>query len=289
MATLEDWLQWKQVCALALCRLTTQSALCEMVGRRFRQYVAGYASGSGFVSALSPQDAWHGFETYFQLHRTRQGKGYKEWLFARGPDPASDQAAALAAVESGVSLLLRNVVREHLRQELPSSRCFSTQEFVDGVDSSSMTLEELLPGPSDTQAEVEQRELEQLAHALVGDCLAQLTTRERIALLARELGLSCRHPGAQKAAGCDRTALAQAFPIALGKIARQVARVHSSEPRGFLASLTIQVFQAVREALFQWLRSDKARSALLIPVEDMVGERLTMAEGVGTGQDDGSP
>lgn len=272
MATLEDWLQWKQLCALALCRPMTQSALRDLVGRRFRQYVAGYASGPGSGTALEPRDAWHGFETYFQLHRTRQGKGYKEWLFARGPDPAADPAAALAAVESGVSLLLRNVVREHLRQERPSWRCLSTQESALGPDGPGLTLDELLPGPSDTLAEVERRELERLGQALVADCLDQLSIRERIALLARELGLSCRHAGAQQAAGCDRTALAQAFPAALKKIARQVAGAHPGESRGFLAALTLQVFQAVREALFQWLRADKARSTLLTPLEEVLGK-----------------
>ncbi len=264
MTSVDHWREWKARCALALCAPAAQEALRDFVARRTRTYLAASRARGGPAEDPDEREAWHGFETYFVLNRRRSGKSYKDWLFARGTDPAAPGAPTLPALESGASLLLRDVVRERLRRERAPARVRSLQEPVAGAGQAvAVTLEDLLPGGFDTVREVDRRELERLAMRLADTVLAGLSRRERIALLARERGLSCAHPAVCKAAGCGKTALAEAYHSALQAVAGHVRRDIPREPACVQAALSVAVFEAVRQCLKTWDRAEHPLSGFL--------------------------
>ena len=244
MANVNHWMEWKKTCALGLCEPDAQADLQAFVLARFRRYTSEYEPSSMTGGEYEPRDAWHLFETYFQLSRGREGKCYKAWLFVRG-SASSSGPAALQAIESGASLLLRDVVRERLRRERPHPQ---TQPLDEPYSSKSgmLTVEDLLPCSVDTAGEVEKRDLEALANQLADGMLNDLTDRERMAMLAREQGISCAHPDMLKAAGCGKSALADAHPTALKKIAGRARKACPEESRDVLAALAVALFDAVR-------------------------------------------
>ncbi len=198
------------------------------------------------------------------MNRRRDGKSYKDWLFARGTDPAAPGGPTLPALESGVSLLLRDVVRERLRRERAPARVRSLQEPVAGTGGAeAVTLEDLLPGGFDTAGEVERRDVERLADRLAEAVSAALSRRERVALLTRERGLSCAHPAVLKAAGCGKTALAEAAHSALRAVAGQVQRAIPREPASARAALSVAVFEAVRRRIRTWDQAENPLAGFL--------------------------
>lgn len=254
MLKADHWMEWKQTCALDLCGAAAQAELKAFVHRRFRRYISGYLPPSPAwqecAPAIEPGEAWHWFETYFQLNRRRSGKRYKDWLFAR----VNASAPALECIESGASLLLRDVVRDRLRKEHPHPRARALAEPSSGR-AGALTLEELLPCASDTAGEVAQRDLEALADRLADAVLGEFTTRERLAVVVRERGLSCANPDVLKRAGCGKTALAEAHPAALKKIAGHARKACPGESAEALAALAVALFDAVRFRLMDWAKT----------------------------------
>ena len=253
MPLIDHWMEWKRTCALDLCGTDAQSELKAYVHGRFQRYTSGYlpktATGADCAPAIEPREAWHWFETYFQLSRNRSGKRYKDWLFAR----INSSGPALESIESGVSLLLRDVVRDRLRKEHPHPR---TQPL--GVPHSSRDeapgIEELLPCAFDTAGEVARRDLEALANQLADGVLGDFTARERLAVVARERGLSCSNPEVLRSAGCGKSALAEAHPSALRKIAGHARKACPHEGSEVLAALAVALFDAVRCKLLDWAK-----------------------------------
>ena len=259
------WLEWKKTCALGLCSPVAQAALRAFVHARFLRYTSFYAESidAGNSSATSPdaREAWQWFESYFELQRTRAGKSYKEWLFSRASDVLGPTTGD---IESGVSLLLRNVVRSRLREDYSSPRMLSLDaNIVPPSQGAAVSLGELLPDDFDTADEVERRELERMADALAAAAATSLSHRERIALLGRELGLSLANPQVVQAAECGKTALAEAYQTALRAVASYVADAYPRETRAYLAALAVSVFAAVRRRIVSWARAEKSLSGLL--------------------------
>ncbi len=264
MPTLAQWQEWHARCALGRCAPETQSALAGFAGRRTRRYLALYGKGgaeaSRSIGGPDDREAWHGFETYFYLNRTRAGKSYKDWLAARGTE------ASPAAIESGAALLLRDVVRERLRREAAPRHARSLQEPLPGADADpdcALTLEDLLPSPSDPAGDADRRDLEHLAVRVADAVFHDLSLRERMALLAREHGLSCAHPAALRAAGCGKTVLAKAFHSALRRTADGARRTCPGEPPCVLAALSVAAFAAVNERIRDWDRAENHLSQFL--------------------------
>ena len=254
MATLKQWNEWRSRCALALCHEETQGALRAFGWRRFRQFTAAYAHWANLAQPAaatpSPRDAWHCFETYLRLRNTRQGKTYKHWLFAR---PTADGAPSLDSVQGGATLLMRDVVRECLRREFADARTDSLDAPLARDDDEPVPmLHDFLPGEIDTSQEVERREMEAIADAEAAGALASLDRRERIALLARELGLALSHAAVIRTADCAKSSLASAYHGALQGLANYVRSKYPREDNLALATLTTLVFGHVRHRILLW-------------------------------------
>lgn len=262
----KHWFKWKEKCALALCPPDTQSPLLAFVHQRYRHYATRYSPAFQATeietASINAREAWHGFETYFQLHRTRRGKSYKEWLFARSS--AGSPAPESKDIESGVSLLLRDVVRDRLRSEYSSHRILSLDANVHPhSDHPPISLMELLPDDLNTRNEVERREMNEMAASLVNPIIDSLSYRERLALLGRELGLSLATPMLLKAAACRKTALADAHRTALNAIAHHTTSAYPNETHATQASLTVAVFTLLRQRILFWAEAEKGLSDFL--------------------------
>lgn len=258
MPDLNDWTLWKQLCSAEACPPATRAALQAFGRSRFYRYAAAYAHTTNVPEAHvltpSPAEAWHLFESWTQLRNTRSGKAYKAWLMAR---PAAAGEAAIESIESGASLLMRDVVREHLRREFPSAVMASVIPADPGGDYSALTLDQLLPSPEDPRERLVARDLQRIASTQAGPAFAALTARERTVLLARELNLSLAHPLVTAATGCGKSALFKLYPAALAKIADRARLACPEEPPPILGRLAILIFDAVRHELFLWGHAEK--------------------------------
>lgn len=264
MQTIDDWIAWKEKCALGLCSAKTQDVLRGFARARFYHFAAIYVGATNTPDAgvLTPEpaEAWHWFETYLRLRNTREGKCYKRWLFARARQAG---APTLDAVQGGATLLMREVVRERLRQEYSRRWMLSLDAPIGrGGSEAAPSLRELLAGDDDPAGDVEERELGRMAQEEADGALDSLDRRERVALLARELGLSLAHPAVVRAARCGRSVLNTAYHRALSGLAGRVQSRHPREHASALGRLTCLVYEAVKERIFLWGKSESACARL---------------------------
>lgn len=272
MQTVEHWKIWREKCALGLCPSEAQRALQAFARERFFNYASAYARTTSVADpgllTPEPAEAWHCFETHLQLHNTREGKAYKQWLLARAGTGPLD----LNAIQSGATLIIRDAVRERLRREFPSRRAVELDAPVvaDGSPSAP-TLRDLLPAEADTLQEVALRDTEALADAEAGSAFAALSRRERIAILARELGLPLSHPAVIEAARCSRSVLTATFPRALQTLADHVQARFPAEDRETQAILTVLVFERVKTRIISWAKSEIACSRFFYVLEGRFG------------------
>ncbi len=260
MAQINDWELWRMNCALDLCPADVRERLRGFAWARFARYARACARDTNsHVNALIPdaRAAFHLFETHTRLNATRAGKSYKEWLFARAQNGASGY---LDVIQGGASVLLRSVVREYVRREFSA-------EFMQSLDQSpaggnTPSLSELLPAPDAQGAAFEHRELERLAQTATPAILAQLTRRERIAILARELGLALAEPVVLRTAECRKSVLHSAYHQALRKVADHVRAAFASESRQTLIELAALGWAETKTAILAWGRSESALSHL---------------------------
>jgi len=208
---LADWEAWRRACALDLTPEAARRELISFLARRFFSGVRKAAADMPLNRV--PEDAVCAalFESWCALNGRRDGKAYKAWLFARG-DQSPD------AVESGVSLLMRKVVREWLMMERPPAAERSLQE---GLGRSGMTLEDLLPDPADDFLLLD--EAGWRARRL-GEIRRALKRPQRVALAARTRGLPFTHPAVIAAAGVRHAMLARHYRnlvLKLGDAIRQ--------------------------------------------------------------------
>lgn len=121
---MQAWQHWREACALSLISDLEKSHLTTVIAQRFRSMLRKVnLHGYGTLSAPPNADCAHLFETYCAMHQRRDGKKYKQWLLTRG-------RRDLDTVQSGVMLLIRNVVREWIRDTHPQTAPVSLQQQV---------------------------------------------------------------------------------------------------------------------------------------------------------------
>ncbi len=254
----EHWARWTGACALGLCPGTTQATLRAFVDRHFRRYVNAYASRTAVripaALYLSPADAWHRFETWLCLRATRQGKTYKQWLLAHAAD------AETLHLERAATLLVRDVVREHLRREVSPVFMRSLDEPAGSPDgTTAVSLHELIPDRTPAPT-VDIMDVEAEADAAFG-CLSR---RQRVALLARELGLALSQPAVLAAAECGKSMLCVAYESALQAVAAFVRSRFPGEPRPSQADLAVRLFEVLRSRVVSWGKSENRCAAFFL-------------------------
>lgn len=276
---LDHWRRWMEACALGLCPADTRAALEHFVTARFRRYIEIYAHRTAVdrPDALmpAPGDAWQAFETWIRLRNTRQGKTYKLWLLAHANHPAAlDQQR----IESAATLLVRDAVREYLRRESSPAFMVSLDRTPGPVDApDGASLHDLIPDPSPARSSAEALDLERMAATETPRALESMPTRERVACLARELGLPLSHPDVVQAAGCGKSSLSNAYAEALQSLARHVRTRFPKEDRSTQADLAIRLLGMLRTALKAWGQGEPAYTRLFRIAESECGPPLSGA------------
>ncbi len=264
MADWRHWQDWRRYCSLAACDIEAREALCEFAAMRWRRYAIIYSgiTNPRVVVALTPTAdmAWHAFETMLRLRHTRRGKSYKQWLFARIARNGG-AGEALDTVQSGASLLMRDVVRDHFRREMPRAGTLSLEEPSHGVSGQALSLGELLPSADDVCELAQQRDIERLGGLTAESLLdGMLPRRCKIAMLARETGWSLAHPMILKVAGCRKSVLNSAYHDGLHWIAEAVNNRFAKDDRSTRAALAVATLRAVKTKLIEWAKLESSLS-----------------------------
>lgn len=198
-AEMEAWAHWREACALALISERERLHLSKVMGDRFRSMVRKInLHGASNLSAPPNADCAHLFETYCAMHNRRDGKKYKHWLLTRG-------RRDLDTVQSGVMLLIRNVVREWIRDAHPHTAPVSLQQAV-GSGSQPVPLEQLLPARSPEDRSPEQ---DAWIESKAGSELENLDTLKKAVLVLRARGTVFSAPGVREEFGYGKSALHQ--------------------------------------------------------------------------------
>lgn len=261
--TIEHWAEWRARCALLLCGNAAREALTAFVQVRFGKYLRQYGAylmggAEGHLPLPAANDAWHLFETHLAVDQTRDGRTYKGWLFDRIAGSSDDP---LSVIQGGATLLTREVVREYLRREQSPPGTSSLQApATDGT--SSWTLEELLPDTGNPAEEAARREYEALADGEAAALFETAGLRERVAVLAKDLGFSCAHPAVTGAAGCGKSLIALAWQSVMQRLAERVRQSFAGEDRAEQALLANLTAIALQRRVRAWAALEKKTAAL---------------------------
>jgi len=258
--SLSEWKEWKELCALGLCTTTTQKALKTFTEHHGRRFIFRYAHRVGLSNTHampSTDNMWHLFESHLTVKDNRDGKRYKTWLFDRATGPGTADT-----VNGGAVLLLRDVVREYLRREYMPARVVSMHSVVnEGL--SGLTIEDLLPGTLDTANEVAMRELEKFAESHARSLLAEMSLREKVALLARHIGVPSTEPEVVKLAGCQKSVLSKACQgFVAGACERLKAQYPDDDEEG-VRMLIVMTLEALGQQVYEWAGTEPKCTSLL--------------------------
>ena len=210
------------------------------------------------------RDAWHLFEVHLAVRGDRQGKRYKDWLFDRA---GGLEAVGVEAVAGGAAVLMRDVVREHLRRECHPAGVLSLHAPLGTGMETGLTLEDLLPGGVDPAEAAALREFEELASAHANSLMSDMGRRERVALLAKDVGLSLAHPAVEKVAGCRKSALNSTYQEMITRVARRVRMEHPDDDVEAVRVLTVMTLSELRRRTRLWGEADRDGAALLAVAE----------------------
>ncbi len=256
LTTVTAWIEWKKLCALDLCSQETVSALRSFTKLRFERLLNRYYH----ETSQAPDNPWHLFETHMTVTQTRQGKCYKDWLFAR-LEHSSD--SDINVLEGGASLIMRDVVREYLRQECTRPKTISLDKTLNN-EFSACTLLDLLAAEQDTIDAVCLLEYENRAASHVEKLMPNLTERESIALLAKYMGISLVHPRVLKVAGCKPTAFTQTYLKFVQKVARQIRIKYAGEDTQSMLTLALMVLRQIKSLNFEQKKAKQPRIILFM-------------------------
>ena len=247
------WKEWKQKCALGLCGYDTQVALREFTDVRFRRYLTRYAP-AGRVNVMMPSrnDAWHLFESHLVTDSGKRGKSYKKWLFAHA---ARATATHPVSIESSAALLVRSVVRDYLRREYAPRDMQSFDRLTEYGAETDIT--QLLPDTLTPADEVSWLEHESMATAAALQWLNQLSSRERIALLGKGLGLPLSHRSIVDLAGCSKSVLSECYRALIIRMGESTRHTYRDESKASQIRLTMITLNTLTARVLAWARQNE--------------------------------
>ncbi|MBT3191672.1 MAG: hypothetical protein HN341_03875 [Verrucomicrobia bacterium] len=253
---LEDWKEWKRHCARALCSEDAQRRLAAFAHSRFRVQLRRQIAATSLLHAdagrqqPTAEDAWHLFESYAALTTTRQGKRYKDWIFARVSDSST---SPFDTIQSGASLIMRSVVRAHLRTEYAHRRSVS---FDQPVGDGSLTLGDLLASTTDP-ADAATGEHDSMAKTHAARLFSELSHRERVGLLAKCMGISLANASVLSAAGCRKSVLSQTVRDLFTRIKESLLREFQEDGPDAVMAFSTMVLSGLEACIYSWKSSEK--------------------------------
>ncbi len=260
---LAAWVEWKKQCAYDLCADDTKAYLQEFAAVRFQKWLETCACSLRVTprqhKGMPGRDIWHLLETRMTARKDLRGKRYKDWLFRR---VQLSKDAPLDVIQGGATLILREAVRDLLRLEAAPGWVLSlSQPLVDSRDEG-FTLEDILAGGVNPADQAALREYEAFAGKHACDVFKDLTQPERMAVLARKLGLSVACEEVELAAGCKKSTLSKLYRGFAGKVGRLLQSRHSGEDVESLLTLALMTMDRVAEEVVLWARGESACARL---------------------------
>ena len=209
-AEVQAWHSWREACAFGLIDAEERDRLHQVVGERFRSRVKRLNAHGAGLPPLENRECAHLFESWCALHQRRDGKRYKDWLLNRG-------RRDLDTLQSGVMLLVRNVVREWVREFHSPKAELSLDQPLNGV--SGLTLRELLPEERAAERSAEEsRWMRDRVRVLIEKASAV----ERAVLRIRAERRVFSHPQVKEDTGFGKTALHNHHRALLERLAGEV-------------------------------------------------------------------
>ena len=257
------WRQWHARCALARCEPGPAGVLRGFAATRAASLVRRLGHLAEGVVAPEPRDAWHLFEVHLVTTRTREGKRYKDWLFARAEGRRGQDG--IDTIQGGATLILRDVVREMIRREARPFGTASLDAPVPGTEG--LRLADLVPSGPTPADEADARELDLIARRTAEREFEAAPRRVRIGLCLRALGLPLDGPAVERAAGCGKSSLHAAVRGFTVGLAAGVLRDHPAETSGTAHEIAVRAVQALRDMAREWGRLEKSLERFFHRVE----------------------
>jgi hypothetical protein len=253
---MQAWRHWHEACALGLISETGRMQLRRVIADRFRSMLRKInLHGQGMLSAPPEADCAHLFESYCAVHQRRDGKKYKDWLLTRG-------RRDLDTVQSGVMLLVRNVVREWIRDVHPKTAALSLQQC---LGDHGVSLQELLPDQK-TPARSEDQTLWMAAY--LAEARADLEAVEITVLKLRAQDVIFSAPGIQETYGVGKSTLHKYHRRLLTRIAEAaVARFPELSPEDGVR-LVLDILDALAQDIFLNFSAEKPGTAAFRKVKE---------------------
>jgi hypothetical protein len=229
---------WQERCAAARCTPDAQYDLSGFAFDRFRHYLQKVRPS---LAPPAAPDAWHAFESHLALGKTRPLKAWKQWLFARGGTKTS-----VDCIQGGATLIMRDVVRAHLRTEHAPEWMMSLDVPVDpAADDKSSTIKDLLPDSDRQLATLYARECDALTAALLEPALGLLSWRQQLAMTVNHAGRALSHPTILQAAACGKSTLCDDLHRGMQTLAQWLRDALSTES----TSIHIEVAKVLIEKI----------------------------------------
>lgn len=241
-ATLSDWTEWRERCAIALCPDDVAKRLRDFAYPRFRRYLSFAIGEEATRDEMPGHDAcWDLLEHDLATARPRSGRRYKEWLFARLENSKGDP---LDVIQGGATLLLRSVVRTWAKNIPDIQGHLSLNREIPGCEG--ITYLDLLP---DERAGDVPEEGEQIADAAqIADIVFRgLCRAERLVLLAGSAGVPLYHPHILTVIGFGKTKVAALRKDVLLKIAEEIQRTWPEESTDWKTAVALKAHDALNE------------------------------------------
>jgi hypothetical protein len=226
----QPWSEWRQQCAAALCSHPARHTLHAWAYARFSRLLERCAARTKRTAppahSVSPRDAWHLFETYLTVPGSAGGKSYKKWLFSR---TARSSDHPLDVVQSGASLIMRDVTRRYLRQEQHSWCMDSLDRPLTGDGATAPTGRELLACVADPADEAARREFERLAGDHAARLIEGIDKVDRVVLLARHCGRPLSDPEIERLAGRRKSALGRRYRAMVNAVVGELRALYPDD------------------------------------------------------------
>ena len=267
----DAWMEWKKQCAYDLCADGTKAYLLEYAVARFRKWLERCACAMR-VSArqhatMSGRDVWHLLETRMTAGKDLRGKRYKDWLFRR---VQLSEDSPLDVIQGGATLVMREAVRDLLRQEAAPGWMLSLGQPLTGQGEEDLMLEDILAGGVNPADEAALREYEAIAGEHACDVFKDMTQRERIAVLARKLGLSLACEDVERAAGCKKSVLSELYRGFAGRVGELLRNRYSGEDMESILVLALMTMDRIAEEVLRWGKTEESCSRIVA----LAGERI---------------
>jgi len=253
---MEAWRRWRARCALGLLEAPERDRLTTVIAQRFRSMVRRIGGSRGEpLQAPSAGECAHLFESYCALHTRRDGKKYKEWLLTRG-------RRDLDTVQSGVMLLVRNVVREWVRDTVAVSDVREVslhREWAPGL-----SLEQLLPGVETSEAP---REVREWLERRIAEWRHALHPTEAVALRLRFQGRVFSDPRAVEEAGVGKSSLYKHHRRVLFRLSADLRTVFPDLEPAMASRVVLDALDRLGELIFSEKNAENVGSAAFERVE----------------------